>query len=101
MADGAERVADFVRDACCQPAQRCQFELLGLLRNLRNIFEKNQGVLTDTMLQRGEAWLQHGAIWRGLELLRSQGRVVVPKLQRPDQLRAAWSQALTDQGVLV
>ena len=42
MADRPERVADFVRDAGGQPAERCQLQLLRLGGELRSVFEHDQ-----------------------------------------------------------
>ena len=48
MTDGAQRVADLVGDAGGQSAQGGEFELLGLLGDLRKILEKHQRVAIRT-----------------------------------------------------
>src|SRR5690554_3819256 len=42
MADGAERIADFVRNARGEPAERGELELLRLLVDGGHVFQKDQ-----------------------------------------------------------
>ena len=70
-----------------QAAQRGQFELLGLLGNLRNIIEKHQGVLLVAVGQVDEAGLQGGATRCGVQTLRQECRVLLPLAQPLVQFR--------------
>src|SRR5690606_4811514 len=54
MADGAERIANFMGNASSQSAERSQFELLGLLGNGPVVLDKNQGVGILVRLQRSK-----------------------------------------------
>jgi len=57
MADSAQRIADFMGDPGGQAAEGGQFELLGLLGDLRDVFEKHQRLALFVLAQRDKAWL--------------------------------------------
>ncbi|MCY1530415.1 hypothetical protein D9M68_656000 [compost metagenome] len=100
MADGAERVADLVGDAGGQAPEGDQFELLGLLGDLRDVLEEHQDVLLAAMLQVDEAGLQRRAVDEGLDALRPQGGVGQPVLEALQQLRTVRVEQLPGEFVL-
>jgi hypothetical protein len=85
MADRAQRIADFMGDAGGESAERGEFQLLGLLGDLREIFEKDQGLLIGALIESDEAGLQLQTIAGDFQALRAQCRVVQPQLQTFDQ----------------
>ncbi len=87
MTDGAQRVADLVGDTGGQSAQRGQFELLGLLGNLRQIIEKYQRMAMTAARQGDKARTQHRADCRSGNAARCHGRIGHPLTQALDQLR--------------
>jgi hypothetical protein len=68
MTDGAQRIADFMGDAGGQATQGGQFQLLRLLRDLREILEKDQGLVVGALIQGDEARLQFQAVAGDLQL---------------------------------
>ena len=73
MADGAQRIADFMGNAGCESSEGGELELLGLLGDLRDVLEEHQSVELVAVLQGGETRLQRrsagvalrlaGAVW--------------------------------------
>ncbi|MNN26840.1 hypothetical protein D3C81_1403580 [compost metagenome] len=100
MADGAERIADFMGDAGGQAAEGSQLELLCLLGEFRDVLEKDQDIALALTPQRDEAGLQHRPFGEGLQGWRAQCRVFLPVLQALEQRWAAFCEVLVFQWVL-
>ena len=80
-----------------QSAEGGELELLGLLGDLRNIVEKNQGMAVFAALQGNKAGLQDAAVGGALQAAGAQAGIVLPLLHALDQLRAVRVEQLAGQ----
>ena len=74
--------------------------MLGLLGDLRQVVEKDQGVCLPVTLQGNKAGLQQWARRRGLQTFRTQRRIDQLLLQAADQLRGEGVEDFSHQLVL-
>ena len=98
MADGAERIADLVRDTGGQAAKRGQLHLLGLVSDLRGVLEEDQYIPRVAAAQ----WIELGLEFRPLAL-RTEGRrfggdVPAPLREPLVQFRRSRFEVTTDGG---